>query len=975
VSTRKRICWRLDELADIARIDAGSNSRFDDASPAVFLATHQPQPLHQLPRFGEDDDGDLVDEARLLYAFQEPVGDDPAITIITGSVGTGKSHTVKWLHAKSIGRESWHQVYVEKADTNLRKVIETILEGMNGPDVVKLREKLTQATELVGDLSVAKDRVLGELAHLVEYPSDNSPDRTNHELEARKCLKPILVDPIFRLHLLREGGALHRISRIAIEGLNENNESERDLFFGEEDLPLRVKDLTKAAQPTQDAILNLSASEKLRQNAVKVLNEELAAAKKSVFLGSGINLTSVFDEVRKELEKQKLELVLYIEDLVLLHGIDRELAQVFTIKRGGKGERCAMRVVIAATQGYLEKGFETLTTRASLYSLDLTLGDEVPKRLGEDFVGTYFNALRIGSEGLQSSWSPATRSDKWIPNGCEGCPERVECHEVFGTDSKGHGLYPLNAVSVERLISFSSANGKFDPREIIRHVIREPLELATNELPEEQFPSNRFAATVDSHRARVPIERKEKLQKTAMGQRQLSVLTYWVDVAEEQAKGVHSAFGVLEPEPGHGGPEFSPTLEPGTPPPLKLPRIDTEIEKWVNEEGFLSAKTARDIRKFVFESLIEQLRNGPSGLRVIKRGTIHWVSGIKIEPQSIQIDRSQGSGGDTRQWDFQIKFDASAASGVLFKAIISAEKSGSLRIDQLVKLLHVFDAASSRLADLAKNRQIDIRPAVHLLSVTSQQRLSKDLTPGQLLEARLREPEGFGDSNSWTEWKKVVTEAHQESFDLLEEMLSEAKGEGGSSIFDAAVVIEALNKGRSLRELKEPFTGTAESIERQKMLSSVQKRAGEKLWGEMRNILGTVKEFVEVDFKLDTLTSQVDTTLVRAKNAGKLPHADAYDEICDLAASLDASCSIAFSRLVRSESSQNPSIFDLMPDETTSLTLLRNYCQRVSILFTNLEEQTHGIGEVPSSGPTVSGLVSALQRAADQLDKIAGGGK
>lgn len=973
MSTRNRICWRFDELSDIARIDAGSNSRFDNSSPAVFLATHQSQPLHHLPRFGADPDN-VIDEEQLLSAFQEPVGDDPAITVITGGVGTGKSHTVKWLHAQSIGRESWHQVYVEKANTNLRKVIETILEGMNGPVVVELREKLAQATLSVVDLPQAKVMVLHKLAMLAEFSSGNSSDRTEHESLARKHLPSLLNDPFLSKHLLRKGGAVHRISRIAIEGLKETNESELDVFFNEEDLPLEVSYLRNVAKPTQNAIRDLNANTPLRAAAVGVLNEELATAKKEVFVGSGINLTSVFDEVRKELAKRDLELVLYIEDLVLLHGIDRELAQVFTINRGENAERCAMRVVIAATQGYLASGFETLNTRASHYSLDLTLGAEAPKTLGENFVGTYFNALRIGSEGLQSSWSSRNNNDKWTPNGCEDCPEQVECHEVFGTDSEGRGLYPLNVISVERLIRLSSPNGKFDPREIIRHVIRDPLQCATEELPVGQFPSKNFASKIDGPRAAVPIEKKEKLKKTDVGQRELSVLAYWVDVANERTKAVYSAFGVSESEPGDGDTAFTSTEKESPAKPPETSGIDKEIADWVNENRTLSASTANEIRKFVFEGLMEQLRNGPSGLRVIKRGGHHWVSGIKVEPKCIEIKRAQGGGAELER-HFKIDFDASDSNGVLFKKILLIQKSGSWSTDQLIKLIDIFDDASSRLAGLVDSRMVDIKPAVRLLSVTSQKRLSKDLTPGQLLEAQLREPEGFGESNSWTEWKKVVTEAHEESFNLLECMLSEAKGDGGSSVFDAAVVIEALNKGRSLRELKEPFKGSKESADLQRKLAEVQQRVGDKLWAEMHELLGAIGEFVADRFNLGLLTDQVDATLVKAKNAGKLPHADAYDEICDLAASLDDSCADSFSKLKRASDAENPSIFDLMPDQTKSLTSLRNYCQRASTLFENLQKQSHSSGEAASSGPTVSGLVTALQRMTDRLDSIAGGGK
>lgn len=972
MNNRNLICWKSDELVKIAPIDAGSNSGFDATSPAVFLATHQPQPLTHLPHFAAGS-GELIDEEQLLSAFREPAGDDPEITVISGAVGTGKSHMVKWLHAQSIGKDQWHQIYVEKADTNLRKVIETILEGMTGPTVVELRAKLAQASSSITDLREAKAKVLGELAHLVEFPSGKSNNLSLHEGEARDCLELLLKDPVLKPHLLRDDGAIHRISRIAIDGLEKNDKSERDVFFSEEDLPLKPGDLHKAAAPTQGRISILNASPRTRAAAVEVLNQELAAAKKAVFVGSGIDLTSVFHEVRNELAQRGLELVLYIEDLVLLHGIDRELAQSFTIKRGKNGERCAMRVVIAATEGYLAEGFDTLNTRASHYSLNLKLGEEAPAALGKDFVGRYFNALRIGSAGIQQSWPRDNIGDDWIPNGCETCPERDECHDVFGTDSKGHGLYPLNAVSVEKLIRLSSGEGRFDPREIIRHVIHEPLRRAKEELPRGEFPSKKFAAQVDGHRAAVPIEVKALLEKSGIGQRQLSVLAYWVDGNDEGTKAVYSAFGL--PEPTGGARHVPPGTTPNpTPPPDN--KVSREIEDWVNQVRNLSAATANEIRKFVFDALVEQLRNGPSGLRVIKRSHV-LVGGVKVEPKCIQIERAQGGGGDL-PWDFKIEFDSSTSTGVLFKAIIEAEKSGSWPIGKLAELagfIGNLDAASSRLADLSAKRRIDIEPAVRLLSVSNQQGLSKDLSLGELLEARLRKPEGFGQSNSWGEWRKVVTDVHESSFNLLEDLLSEAKGDGGSSSFDAAVVMDSLEKARRLRELKEPFKGTEKSVELQRRLSDVQNRAGVQLWAEMHKLLDAIGEFVEAGTKLDPLKSQVNATLVRAKNDGLLPRADSYEEIRSHSDSLDDSCADLFSTLVRAGAGQSPSIFDLMPDRTTSLVSLRDYCLKVSGLFGYLESRVDGGNGVTSSGPTVVSVAGLLRNTADKLDSIAGGGK
>jgi hypothetical protein len=173
-------------------------------------------------------------------------------------------------------------------------------------------------------------------------------------------------------------------------------------------------------------------------------------------VGTGLDLVGVFTEVRRDLADAGLELALYVEDLVLLHGIDRELAQVFTEGRPADGSLCGMRVAIAVTTGYLATGaLDTLRTRATEHSLDLGLGDDAEMPLGQarTFVGRYLNAIRLGSERLEEA--RRTGGEAWVPNRCTTCPHQEPCHDAFGADDLGHGLYPLNAEAADRLIDLA----------------------------------------------------------------------------------------------------------------------------------------------------------------------------------------------------------------------------------------------------------------------------------------------------------------------------------------------------------------------------------------------------------------------------------------------------------------------------------------------------------------------------------------
>ena len=65
----------------------------------------------------------------------------------------------------------------------------------------------------------------------------------------------------------------------------------------------------------------------------------------------GADLLDVFEDVREEIASRGQELCLLIEDLVLLHGIDRQLAQALTIPASAR--LCRLRAAIAVTSGYL----------------------------------------------------------------------------------------------------------------------------------------------------------------------------------------------------------------------------------------------------------------------------------------------------------------------------------------------------------------------------------------------------------------------------------------------------------------------------------------------------------------------------------------------------------------------------------------------------------------------------------------------
>ena len=981
MTARTRICWKLDELPYIAAIDAGSGAGGGVLESAVFLATHQPQVLIQLPGY-ESTTGQPVSEERLLEHFTRPVGDDPSISVLSGAVGSGKSHMVRWLYAKCEGIDGWHRVYVEKAATSLRGVLHTILEGMTGPVVNDLREKLASVSVKVSSLEESKTLIAQQLAFRMQFPTRPNQELGRYERMAREHLAVMLGDPVLSQHLLRDGGAIHRISRIAFEGLSGDDDADRDLEFSEEDLPLEAADLARAAAPTQNAVRDFHSSKRLRVAALKALNEELPEAKKAVFIGSGVNLLEVFEEVRQTLGTQGKELVLFVEDLVVLHGIDRELAQAFTVVRNRAKGRCGMRVVIAVTDGYLSSEFETLKTRATHFSLNLDLRDstQVPTETSVDFVGRYFNALRLGREAIARQYVHADRDEQWFGNACSDCEERTECHEVFGVDGGGRGLYPLNSTAIDRLITLLPRK-TFDPREIIRHVIAEPLELAARELPAESFPSNRFAASIDMKRVLVDPDYRAKLASSEAGQRQLSVVAYWDDQNRPNRSAIFEAFGLRPTNPDTGSGREGDDLEGKRDRTRsdRQPKVFNEIDAWANDSRTLTAGTAREIRTFIYKSLLEHIRGGSFGLRVMKgpRNDSVYVGGIVVDLLSVRIPLASGGGAEVKR-EFELEFDHSDATAGVLKAIVATRQTGNWpvdRIEALARLTTEFDKAVDRIASLSKELREDLGPAVMLLSSLDQVRGSSLTTQGELMESMLREPTGFGEAPEWADWGRTAKAAHSASFGFLERYAMGAKGDGATSFVDGAELLAKLGRSRKSRQLGEPFKGSTDFIDLQRRTLDVQKRSGERLWKKVDQQLAAFDGFIEPGVKWGPLQERVRAALQHAKNDGLLPLADAFSQMEQLAAAVPETSIESYYTLLKLRADEDRSIFDLMPDRSDELGRLHSYCSFVDSLFTAVEEKLDTEARPEVAEVSAVSTAHSLQNLADQLDAFPGGAK
>ena len=168
--SRARVCWTWTDLLTASQIDAGALPVGEDVSDAVFLAVHQPVPFGRVSR----ERTALVSESDLLTTFGQAWDvNEPLLIFVTGDVGSGKSHMVRWLRSSIRERPDWHVVYIEKRNTSLTRVIQKVIEGLESPAISQVRLALLEASAEAQTLQQAQLRLISELRALMEF--DESP--------------------------------------------------------------------------------------------------------------------------------------------------------------------------------------------------------------------------------------------------------------------------------------------------------------------------------------------------------------------------------------------------------------------------------------------------------------------------------------------------------------------------------------------------------------------------------------------------------------------------------------------------------------------------------------------------------------------------------------------------------------------------------------------------------------------------------
>ena len=742
---------------------------------------------------------------------------------------------------------------------------------------------------------------------------------------------------------------------------------ERDLHLSEADLTVDPEDLLSAG-PEVGRLVRALSNAAFRRSVAGLLDHYLARAKAEVFTGRATDLLDVFEEVRQEIGSRGQELCLFIEDLVLLHGIDGHLAQALTIP--ASKELCRIRAVIAVTSGYLH-GLETFAERGVHYTMDVPRARLGPPTL-RSFVARYLNAGHVGTDGLAAERSAGGAA---VANKCTACQYRPGCHAAFGRSSEGYGFYPFNAAALDRMVKLASPGG-FDPRNILREVVSGPLEVAEDELPIKIFPSARFAASLDPNRADLGPEVREQIRKgSATPEAEISLRSFYAthppaidDAVRAAAVCLDVALTDVEITDGDGDTRDEETK----PPPSR-----GEIDRWVNGAR-LSAATALVVRRWVLETVVARFQTGPHGLptRRLRKGGSDWQIG-NATVRLIDVRITDAGGEGALEGAVSIRFDRTDADAILLKGILTAARSG--RLDgtdggrwffDLETRLAKFESAIVREA--GKSPKEDVRAALAVLAVSSLlARQGTESTERPDLAKLLRPARRDGLHPAAASFLDKVMPHRQLALKVLRDNLTQSKGAGAPSVLDVSAVLSDLQIVQKLRSLKRPSTGSDDLVRALNAFDSAQRDAAIGAWRDVRDEITRLHEVLPGDEDLAGALEELDRFVDDAHARGVLPEADSSDRYRDLRQAMLPDAMETYRRLDQLSGDEigPEDLWEVAIDPCPALRGLRSYATEASRLLAAVGSKLASGGTHVGSGDR-KGLHDCFRALADRLDQL-----
>ena len=573
---------------------------------------------------------------------------------VRGNSGSGKSHFIRWLDLNIPKNKDTYKLSIPRAGINLRGVLERIIDILPPDRAIEYREALNAAGYSSATRAQRRERLLSEIA-LAIGTLQVQPDSPEAEAEEwlMSELPALFNDPNYRASVSHPGGIIEQLVDHISEPSRGYERRENRRAFQLDDLPLSGVETVHLSQKARGVLVALLNNEEYAPLAVQIINRSLNAAISGVLNFSGDRMLELMLDVRRYLHTEGKSLILLIEDFASLQGIDTALLQALIEAPGdGPDSLCDMRWAMAVTTGYYEQLPDTVKTRVDfLIDMDLPL-----EALGAgslvSFATRYLNAVRTESEELRTWYENGVESGSRppVPNHCDSCRFREECHASFG-EADGVGLYPFNNAALNTMATRKdpSIRDRFIPRTFIKMVLAEVMRERREEMVGGDFPDKRLLPYMDGSRLAPAVEEQLKHANPTDFERYRTVLELWGESGKlvSLPDGLYTAFALKPPILPQSSATASYQQESSMTSRIAEPettlREDTivhAIQRW-SQGASTPEKAAGELREYIYAALESYIDWDTAGL--VRKSFMQPTgsSTVPFRSRNISFDRQE----------------------------------------------------------------------------------------------------------------------------------------------------------------------------------------------------------------------------------------------------------------------------------------------------------------------------------------------
>ena len=635
------VCWVTGKVWQVLNTDAEYSSRH------IFLAVHSEYPLRATsPRpgggTGRSDTNWTMQPQEFLQSFLSQDAPHMQVAVLGGS-GAGKSHFINWMKYNLPASAHQYPIAIPRTGVSLRGVLELIIDALPETERQPYLDELNSSGTQHSSPQDLKARLLSEIALAIQsdqVSGNSDPDLENALIE---ILPNLFHDPTLRRHLSQPGGIVEQLATQVLSASSDYLPAEERREFSRGDLPLsgvQTAEMSLDARNTCDVLRSSGEGQVL---AVDIINRNLNRAIVQVLNFSGDRLIGLLQEVRRQLRAQGKELVLLVEDLARLQGLDLSLLEALVEVGNEENGLCRLRWAAAVTSGYYTRLPNTVQTRMNyVFQMDYpTEGED--GSIGTDgivaFAAKYLNASRADGADLVA-WADLPEDQRGsAPNPCESCPHQSVCHAAFGAHD-GVGLYPFNSNSLVNMLRRldDQFDRRFNPRVLVKDVMAEILGNYGEDLKDGRFPPQLLLNQMGGAQLPPAVRDRLRQQNPQQADRQLAILELWGNGSSQPAdlaEDLYTAFGTSKPLAQGTRQASSPEPSVVPQPPDRVESVDNPAEAvdpvvaaihaWGNGESMQDGVTNR-LRPMVFESIVSHIDWDSEGLvQSYFAGTSHRI--------------------------------------------------------------------------------------------------------------------------------------------------------------------------------------------------------------------------------------------------------------------------------------------------------------------------------------------------------------